>query len=859
VLLYDNAPEERITYSSVIIQKTTLGYTVWGNSTTLPFFKVAAPQNGPLEKITVGAETINVGTAFSDTQTATIAYGTLFYSLQGVSEFMRAYGIYLENSGVIFDNIKDGTTVDWTTMIREFINWSQQNWEVGSTISFNPSATEFTVNRTGLVVQPLTLVNNNFILNQNQSPLQQENYSVTRNNEEFRINVLSVGDAVAYTNLNLNSIEHAVVFSNITEFNDVIYDLEAGLRQSRIIMSGKKTAGWSGYVKTNGFILNEGDIQLWDKNTKYNVGQIVEFKNYYYSAHALVQAGSEFDYSQWVLNNYDQVKVGLLPNPTTRAYEALKFYDITDANLSQDEDLLAFGLIGFRPRQYMTDAELSDISQVNLYINMIKNKGTITSANAFKNAELTQGAVDYDIRENWAIKNGEFGSTGNNQFIEFELDGNSLTGNPTIISFATSGKVSTAQQTVAISNLINYYTKPTSANILPPYSTRYSIERGLPTAGYVNKDDIKLTAYDFEGLNLNLEDLSTLYVGDYIWVANYQSSWAVFTPQSISTTASIVTNNLNGTVNVTFASAHGLVERDAIAIVDFDAAINGYYIVSEVVNLQTIVVSSTLSRTVNQLTGTGIVLKLVDVRAKQASDFTGRTIAGTTKFNTRLSWADSNTVNDWRVWATGTTFKATTEIDGYQSEYNGSTLGTRVATSLAIGDLSTISTGEVYRNGAIATDNAGRIIKAEFGMRVVGNTLYCATMGIGIALENRWDVGGWSTDTIGWTGVDSGIEYPVIEVYDYVGGQFSFRDIVDPNLAIASVPPFTDITDFAVSEDKEWVYISNKNYKNGLSNSSSNGGTNVDDDTTLLLTWIQPNVLDTSTPSTVGDWAVRLL
>jgi hypothetical protein len=63
-----------------------------------------------------------------------------------------------------------------------------------------------------------------------------------------------------------------------------------------------------------------------------------------------------------------------LPNPTTRAYEALKFYDITDANLSQDEDLLAFGLIGFSPRQYMTDAELSDISQINLYINKIKKE-----------------------------------------------------------------------------------------------------------------------------------------------------------------------------------------------------------------------------------------------------------------------------------------------------------------------------------------------------------------------------------------------------------------------------------------------------------------------------------------------------
>ena len=820
VLLHDNPPEDKVTYSSVIIQKTDQGYTVWGNSTTLPFFKVATQEAGPVEKITVGSETINVGTAFSSTRTTPVAYGTLFYSLQGVCEFMRSYGVYLQNSGVIFDNIKDGSTVGWTQMIREFINWAQQTWEVGSTLSLNPSATEFGIMREGLVVQPLTMSHDNFILNQNQIPLQQESYKIDRNNEEFRINVLSVGDAIAYTNLHLNSIEHAVVFNNITEFSDVIYDLEAGLRQNRIVMAGKKTAGWSGFVKTNGFILNEGDIALWDKNTKYNKGQIVEFKNAYYSAQELIQPGSEFDYSKWVLNNYAQVKVGLLPNPTTRAYEATKFYDITDANLSQDEDLLAFGLIGFRPRQYMTDAELTDISQVNLYINMIRNKGTITSANTFKNANLIQGPIDYDIRENWAIKNGEFGSTGNNQFVEFELSSDTLTGNPAIISFATSGKVTGAQQTVAISNLINYYNKPSTAKILPLFSTQYSIERGLPTAGYANKDDIKITAYDFDGLNLNLSDLSTLYVGDYIWVANYQSSWAVFTPQAVPTTITTVTNNLNGTVNITFATAHGLLKKDPIVIIDFDSTINGYYIVADVVNLQTITVASSLSRTVNQLTGTGIALKLVDVRAKQASDFTTRTITGTTKFNKRLSWADNNTENEWRVWATEEVYKAASDADGYQNEYNGGTLGTRVAHSTLIGDLATISTGEVHRNGIIKNDSLGRPIKAEFGMKVVGNTLYCATLGPGIALVNRWDIGEWNygpsttgngSPGVGWTGIDAGTEYPLIKVYNFVGGQFTLIDTIDPGLAVTSVPPMIEISDFAVSEDKDWVYISNAN------------------------------------------------
>jgi hypothetical protein len=505
ILLYDNVPQERIVYSSVIIQRTNLGWTVWGNSLNAPYFDVTVPTPGPREKITVNTTTVEISTTYRVGSSTLVAYGTEFYSMQGLSEFLRNYGRRQTEQGIQFINITDGELIDWTVMIREFIAWASQSWEIGSTISLNPNATMISVYRPGLVVQPLNLQQNNFVLNQNLIPLQPQSRAVIRNNEEFSIKVLSVGDTVAYTNLNLSSIEHAIVFNNTTTFNDVIYQPATGLKQNRIVMSGSKTANWRGYVNANGFILNEGDVTEWSRDGKYPKGQIVTHKGVYWSANELSEPQELFNFQQWTQVEYGDIKQGLLPNPSTMAYEATKFYDVNDANLENDQDLLAFGLIGFRPRQYMVDAELSDISQVNVYRNLIALKGTNRIANTFKLANLVQGTIDYDVRENWAIKNGEFGSTGNNQFVEFELDVTSLTGNPAIISFATSGKVSTAQQTVAISNLINYYNKPTTANFLPKYSTQYSIERGLPTAGYVNNDDIKLTAYDFEGLNLNLD------------------------------------------------------------------------------------------------------------------------------------------------------------------------------------------------------------------------------------------------------------------------------------------------------------------------------------------------------------------
>jgi hypothetical protein len=806
VLLYDNAPEDKTTYSSVIIQRTSNGYTVWGNSTTNPVFEIANAEAGPTEQITVNQETVRVNTVYSTSKTTPVAYGTLYYSIQGISEFLRAYGKNLENLGVVFDEIKDNETLDWTRMIKEFLNWAQQSWEIGSTISLNPSANVFKVFKEGLVVQPMTIGHENYVLNQNLFPIQRTDYTVYRNNEEFKMTITSAADAVAYTNLYLNSIEHAVVFNNTTQFNDTIYNLAAGQRQSRIVLSGRKTASWSGYVKTNGFILNENDVEEWSKFKKYTRGYIVTFKNLYYSALQTVEAGNEFDYSQWLQTDYEKVKTGLLPNPTTRAYEANKFYDTNEANLSEDEDLLSFGLIGFRPRQYLTSVELSDVSQINLYMNMIRNKGTMRIANAFKKTETSQGAIDYTIRENWAIRNNDFGAVGNNQFVAFDLNDALLTGNPALISFVNSGQ-SNAQQTVPLSTLLNYYNKPTSPSFLPEYKDLYSNESEIPTAGYVNADDIKISAYDFDSLNMDLDKLKTLYVGDYVWIANYKKTWAVFTPQSLYTTIQTVTNNMDNTVTVNFADSHGLSANDPIVITNFNIAIDGFYTVASVKSIRSIVISTTLSKTVTQLSGTGIVLALKDVRVDQASDLVNRALPAATKFNTRLSWADTNSSSDWQVWATGPVYKAAIDVTNYPVEYTSQAMGTRVAHTQEIGNLSTDATGLVYRNGVKMVNTSNSFVDARYGMKAVGDRLYCVTPGFGNLPPHRWGNGGW-----GMTGWDAGLSksvYPVIKVYKYNGVALSLIDTVDTGKGITSGSTGLEVTDFAVSGDNKWVYIAN--------------------------------------------------
>jgi hypothetical protein len=185
----------------------------------------------------------------------------------------------------------------------------------------------------------------------------------------------------------------------------------------------------------------------------------------------------------------------------------------------------------------LADAELSDITQIGVYKNIIKEKGTNLIANAFKSANLTQGKIDYNVKENWAIKTSVFGSVSNSNFVECLLLQNELTGNPTLLGFSDNGSVSGVQQTVLMNEIINWNMPPTSANFLPPFNDVYSYERGLPSAGYVNLNDVKFKAFELTDLNnaFDTTNIDTLNRGDNIWVAKYRGSWNVFTPQTVNT------------------------------------------------------------------------------------------------------------------------------------------------------------------------------------------------------------------------------------------------------------------------------------------------------------------------------------
>jgi hypothetical protein len=697
VLLYENQPSFKLIYSGVVVQKTVNGYSVFGNSQTSAYFRTLRPViSGPKDKITVQDLTVQVAKDHYETEVL-VPYGTTYYTVNDVSQFLMDYGAWLQSRGAIFDDQIQDVVINWNQMVAEFLYWTQVGFATGSVITLNPAAKKLSIDKENYIVQPLTYNQTNFVLNNNLYPIQNKDLNIERNSTKFSVSPLNQGDAIGYGQFNLSNIEHGIVFQNETLFNDVIYNLVSGLRQSRIFVRGTKTAEWNGTVFASGFIYNQDNIQEWSGDLKYTRGEIVKYKNKYFTALEIIQPNPKFNQNQWKITDYDEIQKGLLPNSSTRSFESALYYNSDSANLETDADLLAFSLIGFRPRDYMASADLTDITQVNVYKNLIKEKGTLNSVKAFKGANLPQGGIDYDVYENWAILQGTFGGTLNDNFVEFKLNENQLTGNPGIVGLTNGNDVPDAQQLVPLYSLYNYGRPITSPYVLPTLAVD-TPNKVYPDAGYVNINDVKMSAYFYSNMptavNQNgiIVPLGNLYVNDYIWLADYQSNWKVLTPTSIGQVLQ-VRSNLNNTCTVTFKEDHNLSQYDIFAIINFDTSVNGYFVANTIINPRQILITLALPGSTRILTGQGIGLKFNSQRVAQPGDVESLPLVNTEFVKNRV-WVDTNNDGSWAVYQKSINYL-------YDNEYyqtNSINFGNAVAYDSDVGYLFADSgEGNVYR------------------------------------------------------------------------------------------------------------------------------------------------------------------
>ena len=648
LLLYKNQPFDRTSYSSVLVQRVAGGYSVGGYSTTQPYFNVLqSVPAGKLQTITAAGVSVQVPTVYTKT-VVQVPYGFIFSSLSSVADFLLSYGRFLETQGLTFTNQANGYVLTWQQMVTEFLYWSQQGWSEDALINLNPLAFSLSVTKADGVVDSIRAqTSEDLLLDQNRRELSTRNLNIVRFDNTFTVQPLN-DQTLSFIDIKYTAYEHMIVLDNVSVFGDLIYEPVTGARQSRLNIVAATTTEWNGSVDAQGFILNQNNVEEWTGLRTYSKGEIVKYKNTYWSALTIVQPSALFNYNDWVQSDYTQIELGLLPNLANKANQLANSYNINNANLEGDNDLLSYGLIGFRPRQYMAALNLDDVSQVNVYRQFLGSKGTILAAELFSNTNLGKEAGNYDIYENWAVQRAVYGANANRSFFELRLNRALLSASPSLVQVVFPQQTSQADQAILLSDIWRQSYKLTSTNILPE---TYDVptDTALPSAGYVNLNDVDVTVFDLTNPASLEAEINNIYNGTSIWVAKVNDyDWNIYRTNHVPGVISHICDNLDGTSIAIFTEQHGLSVGNTIIIKYFDTEVDGVYQVLTVPSLTKITIAFVPLGNRTVINGTGLAFTLQTMRVSQASDVGTLPYANDILPGAKV-WVDDDGTGKWQV------------------------------------------------------------------------------------------------------------------------------------------------------------------------------------------------------------------
>jgi hypothetical protein len=803
LLFYKNVPFAQLTYSSVIVQSTSNGWAVYGYNMSQPYFNILQSQvNGNLATIFAGGSTVRVPVDYTN-NVVQIPYGYVFTNQTLVADFLLSYGALLRSQGLVFNTLENGYVLDWNQMVSEFLYWSNQGWDTGTIINLNPGATELIVERAGAIVDSIAVQTvENMVLNADRTPFNTRDLVVERLDNTFTIRSLTT-ETINFLNIKFTNYENMIVLDNTSIFADLLYDPVTGARQSRVRLVGWTTTEWNGQLDAQGFILNQDNIKPWDPLKKYARGEIVEWKNTYYSAVDIVQPSSKFDINNWLVSDYTQIQQGLLPNLANKSDQLANSYNIYTANLELNQDLFSYALIGWKPRQYMVNLNLDSTSQVSLYQQFLGTKGTLRAAEIFTFADLGRGTTQYDIYENWAVLRGTYGANANRSFYELQLNEALLTSNPSTIQVVLPNESSLADQTVLLQNIWKSSYKISSPDILTTITVPVT-DTALPSAGYVNIDDVDVTVFDITDTASLSAAIDSIGIGTVIWVAKINNyDWGIYRIGQLPGYLSSVTTNLDGTSVFNFTKPHGITTGTLFIVRFFSDEVNGVYEVLNVPNATQLVANFSFVNA-SQITasGAGIGFVLQTQRVSQASDVLGLPYANSLIPGNKV-WVDNNGLDLWQVLEKQDVFTSAADINARIPVLN-SQFGQSVAqanTNLyaivgspaydqgsgtgAIYTYIRSSTNPFLENSIIELDNAADTV--GFGHAVsIGNETWQA-VGAPASYNSR----GYAS-----------VVYRIPGTVDFI------------NSAILTVPDPRDLQypaefgySVAVSRDERWMYI----------------------------------------------------
>lgn len=455
-----------------------------------------------------------------------LPYGTILKTLQDVVDFMQGYEHYLLNKGFIFNfyNKETEALEDMLLCIKEFMFWVTQNWDIGTVLTVSPGANRVQFKKDYFVVDNIFDTFYDYTLvNGSGARLSQEFSNIFRDSSnEFGIRPVGVEEGIYLVKLPLVQKEHVVLIDNQTVFNDTIYDKAPGYRQERIKLVGYRTDNWNGSLVIPGFIYDEAKVVNWSTWTDYAIGDVVKYKEFYYSANIKHSSNEFFDANKW--NRLDKKPESRLqPNWDYKTNQFADFYDLDTDNFDTEQQRLGQHLIGYQKREYLSNIITDSVSQYKFYQGYIAEKGTKNSLTKLFDALSSADQESLEFYEEWALRLGQYGSVDNIYEIEYIIDENKYRTEPQIFELVNSPST-TRTDLVHEIPIFDVYLKPYDYTHAP-FTTNNNTKTYSSDNGYVRNSDISIVVSGYDNI-LDI-DPAIISVGNFVWIVDDKQDWKV--------------------------------------------------------------------------------------------------------------------------------------------------------------------------------------------------------------------------------------------------------------------------------------------------------------------------------------------
>jgi hypothetical protein len=313
------------------------------------------------------------------------SYGHVFTSPQEVVSFIADYGRVLHSDGWRYDDPETGTENGWFEVAKRFAAWATEGRSEGEIFADVAGGMYLRLEVDHGSVMDLSAVagGSYSIVDMGGLPITGTKVSATRSGNTLELR--STDRDIFGVRARINETEHAVLVSNSTKFNDLVYSPSIGTRHKRLMINAYRTKGWKGRLEAPGFVV------LGDR---------------------------------------------LIPNFDKLARDAGNVYNMREPNASLERRRGSFGLYGWWPRPHIENVSVSAAMSFDFHRGAIRKKGTKEAIDAYL-ASTVAGKTATTVIENWAWKSATFGNIYDDLACRFVVQGSDIKDRFQVVRFET--------------------------------------------------------------------------------------------------------------------------------------------------------------------------------------------------------------------------------------------------------------------------------------------------------------------------------------------------------------------------------------------------------------------------------------